>query len=99
MNKILSAQQFFGQGDGGDFVGGNSFSWGKVLNVKNAPWYSQVIMEAVESTTMADITELGNSYEQTALQMAVTKENHILLFYEPKLRESALRHLTNTRKQ
>ena len=39
MNKIYPLQQYFGQGDGGDFVGGNSYSWGKILNVSGAPWY------------------------------------------------------------
>ena len=65
MNKIYPLQQFFGQGDGGDFVGGNSFSWGKVLNVKNAPWYDPSVELDRVHNHVEDITELGNSYEQT----------------------------------
>ena len=65
MNKIYPLQQLFGQGDGGDFVGGNSFSWGKVLNVKNAPWYDPDVELDKVYNHVEDITELGNSYEQT----------------------------------
>ena len=65
MNKIYPLQQLFGQGDGGDFVGGNSFSWGKVLNVKNAPWYDPDVELDRVYNHVEDITELGNSYEQT----------------------------------
>ena len=65
MNKIYPLQQYFGQGDGGDFVGGNSYSWGKVLNVKGSPWFdsNRELDEVYDH--VEDITEIGNNYEQT----------------------------------
>ncbi|MBA64694.1 MAG: hypothetical protein CMG55_02715 [Candidatus Marinimicrobia bacterium] len=69
MNKIYPLQQYFGQGDAGDFVGGNSYSWGKVLNVKGAPWFdsSRELDEVYDH--VQDITEIGNNYEQTVSAM------------------------------
>ena len=65
MNKIYPLQKYFGQGDAGDFVGGNSFSWGKTLNVSSAPWFNsnREIDEVFDH--VEDITEIGNNYEQT----------------------------------
>ncbi len=65
MNKIYPLQKYFGQGDAGDFVGGNSFSWGKALNVSGAPWFNsnREIDEVFDH--VEDITEIGNNYEQT----------------------------------
>ncbi|MFL3006426.1 MAG: SusC/RagA family TonB-linked outer membrane protein [Candidatus Neomarinimicrobiota bacterium] len=65
MNKIYPLQQYFGQGDGGDFVGGNSYSWGKILNVSGAPWYDSSQQEDEVYDHVEDITEIGNNYEQT----------------------------------
>ena len=65
MNKIYPLQQRFGQGDGGDFVGGNSYSWGKVLNVKDAPWYDSNRETNQVYNHVEDITEIGNNYEQS----------------------------------
>ena len=65
MNKIYPLQQHFGQGDGGDFVGGNSFSWGKILNVKGAPWFDSNRESDNVFNHVEDITETGNNYEQT----------------------------------
>ena len=65
MNKIYPLQKYFGQGDAGDFVGGNSFSWGKALNVKDAPWYDPNRDPDQVYNHVEDITELGNNYEQT----------------------------------
>ena len=69
MNKIYPLQQYFGQGDAGDFVGGNSYSWGKVLNVKGAPWYNSDIDTDLVYDHVEDITEIGNNYEQTVSAM------------------------------
>ena len=69
MNKIYPLQQYFGQGDAGDFVGGNSYSWGKVLNVKGAPWYNSDIDPDLVYDHVEDITEIGNNYEQTVSAM------------------------------
>ena len=69
MNKIYPLQQYFGQGDAGDFVGGNSYSWGKVLNVKGAPWYNSDIDPDLVYNHVEDITEIGNNYEQTVSAM------------------------------
>ena len=65
MNKIYPLQKHFGQGDAGDFVGGNSFSWGKTLNVASAPWFNsnREIDEVFDH--VEDITEIGNNSEQT----------------------------------
>ena len=65
MNKIYPLQQYFGQGDLGDFVGGNSYSWGKTLNVEGAPWFdsSRGLDEVYDH--VEDITEIGSNYEQT----------------------------------
>ncbi len=65
MNKIYPLQQYFGQGDGGDFVGGNSYSWGKILNVSGAPWYESSLATDEVYDHVEDITEIGNNYEQT----------------------------------
>ncbi len=65
MNKIYPLQQYFGQGDGGDFVGGNSYSWGKILNVRGAPWYDSNQQKDEVYDHVEDITEIGNNYEQT----------------------------------
>ena len=65
MNKIYPLQQYFGQGDGGDFVGGNSYSWGKILNVSGAPWYDSNQQKDEVYDHVEDITEIGNNYEQT----------------------------------
>ena len=58
-------EDIFGQGDAGDFVGGNSFAWGKALNVSGAPWFNsnREIDEVFDH--VEDITEIGNNYEQT----------------------------------
>ena len=65
MNKIYPLQKYFGQGDGGDFAGGNSFSWGKTLNVKGAPWFNSNRELDNVYDHVEDITEIGNNYEQT----------------------------------
>ena len=65
MNKIYPLQQQFGQGDAGDFVGGNSFSWGKTLNTKNAPWFDAARDEDEVFDHVEDITGIGNNFEQT----------------------------------
>tara|TARA_B100001989_G_scaffold96589_1_gene67343 strand:- start:1208 stop:4621 length:3414 start_codon:yes stop_codon:yes gene_type:complete len=65
MNKIYPLQQQFGQGDAGDFVGGNSFSWGKTLNTKNAPWFDASRDEDEVFDHVEDITGIGNNFEQT----------------------------------
>ena len=69
MNKIYPLQQHFGQGDAGDFVGGNSYSWGKILNVKGAPWYDSDRDQDLVYDHVKDITEIGNNYEQTVSAM------------------------------
>ncbi|MBI86472.1 MAG: hypothetical protein CMG63_00180 [Candidatus Marinimicrobia bacterium] len=69
INKIYPLQQHFGQGDAGDFVGGNSYSWGKILNVKGAPWYDSDRDQDLVYDHVKDITEIGNNYEQTVSAM------------------------------
>ena len=69
MNKIYPLQQYFGQGDAGDFVGGNSYSWGKVLNVRGAPWFDSDIDTNLVYNHVEDITEIGSNYEQTVSAM------------------------------
>ena len=69
MNKIYPLQQYFGQGDAGDFVGGNSYSWGKVLNVRGAPWFDSSRELDQVYDHVEDITEIGNNYEQTVSAM------------------------------
>ena len=69
MNKIYPLQQYFGQGDAGDFVGGNSYSWGKVLNVRGAPWFDSDIDTDLVYNHVEDITEIGSNYEQTVSAM------------------------------
>ena len=78
MNKIYPLQQQFGQGDAGDFVGGNSFSWGKILNTKNAPWYDPSRDQDEVFNHVEDITGLGNNYEQT---VSVLGGNEKTTFY------------------
>lgn len=65
MNKIYPLQQSFGQGDAGDFVGGNSFSWGKTLNTKDAPWFDSSRDQDEVFDHVKDITGIGNNFEQT----------------------------------
>ncbi len=69
MNKIYPLQKYFGQGDEGDFVGGGSYSWGKVLNVKGAKWFDSSRAEDDVYDHVENITEIGNNYEQTVSAM------------------------------
>ncbi|MAJ44460.1 MAG: hypothetical protein CMF96_06925, partial [Candidatus Marinimicrobia bacterium] len=69
MNKIYPLQKHFGQGDGGDFVGGGSYSWGKVLNVKGSKWFDSSRAEDDVYDHVENITEIGNNYEQTVSAM------------------------------
>mgnify|MGYP006157537885 CR=1 FL=1 len=58
-------QKRFGQGDAGYFVAGENFSWGRPLNTKNSPWYNSNQTEDVVYDHVGDISEYGNSYEQS----------------------------------
>ena len=78
MNKIYPLQQRFGQGDAGDFVGGNSFSWGKTLNTKNAPWFNPSMDEDEVFDHVKDITGIGNNFEQA---VSVLGGNEKTTFY------------------
>ena len=66
MNKTYPLQQLFGQGDGGDFEAGRSYSWGSALNVKSAKWYDPT-KQKVDTVFnhVDDITEIGNNFEQS----------------------------------
>ena len=46
-------------------MGGNSYSWGKILNVSGAPWYDPSQQKDEVYDHVEDITEIGNNYEQT----------------------------------
>ena len=64
MNRIYPLQQRFGQGDAGDFVGGDSYSWGKALNVDGVPWFDSSRESDEVYDHVEDITEIGNNFEQ-----------------------------------
>ena len=65
MNKVYPLQQKFGQGDMGDFGGGESYSWGKVLNVKGAKWFDPTRDIDQTYNHVDDISEIGNNFEQS----------------------------------
>ena len=65
MNRIYPLQQQFGQGDMGDFESGESYSWGKALNVKTAKWFDPSREVDQVYNHVDDISEIGNNLEQS----------------------------------